>query len=71
MVCLLMCCLLSMVAATMGKHIESLDLDFPPLRLFRAVVDEQGKLVGLISRANIVKVVLECLRQESGAVERV
>mmetsp|Transcript_7465 Transcript_7465/g.19907 ORF Transcript_7465/g.19907 Transcript_7465/m.19907 type:complete len:214 (+) Transcript_7465:102-743(+) len=34
------------------------------------VVDEGGKLIGLISRANIVNVVLEQWKQETGNVER-
>lgn len=32
------------------------------------VVDEEGKLLGQISRANIVRVVLEQRRQEEGNV---
>jgi CBS domain-containing protein len=35
------------------------------------VVDLENKLIGMISRANIVKVVLEQRRQEDGFVERV
>ncbi|KAF5842445.1 hypothetical protein DUNSADRAFT_7054 [Dunaliella salina] len=34
------------------------------------VVDESGKLIGLISRANVVNVVLEQWKQETGNVDR-